>query len=153
MIEVGDKAPDFTLPDHRGQPVSLSDLRGERILLVIYPQDFSPACRDQLSVYQESLEQIEARGVKLVGVSVDSSWVHNAFRKSLGLEMPLLADFHPKGEMLRSFGAYLEDWGMANRSLVLIDADGVVRWVHECATPREFPPPDEILAALDALEA
>ncbi len=139
MIEPGTKAPDFTLPNHRGEEVSLADFRGRKLMLLFYPADFSLVCTDQLSVYQEVLGEIEAAGVQLVGVSVDSSWSHRAFRTQLGLDIPLLADFHPKGEMSSKYGAYLEDWGTTNRSLVLIDEDGAVRWVHESPTPLEIP--------------
>jgi peroxiredoxin len=139
MIEPGQPAPDFTLPNHKGEQVSLSDFKGRRLMLVFYPSDFSPVCTDQLSVYQEVLGEVQEAGVELVGVSVDSSWTHRAFRKQLGIEIPLLADFHPKGEMSRRYGAYLEDWGTTNRSLVLIDEEGVVRWVHESPSVVEIP--------------
>ena len=148
MIEAGERAPDFTLPNHRGEQVSLSDFRGSKLMLVFYPADFSLVCSDQMSIYQEVLAQIEEAGVHLVGVSVDSSWTHNAFRKKLGLDIPLLADFHPKGETSRSYGAYLEDWGTTNRSLVLIDEEGIVRWVHESPSVTEIPGANLIFDAL-----
>src|SRR5919109_5100030 len=139
MIAVGEPAPEFTLPDHSGKEVSLSDFRGRKVMLVFYPADFSPVCTDQLSVYQEVLPDIEVKGVKLVGVSVDSSWTHRAFRKHLGIDIPLLADFHPKGEVAAAYGAYLDQVGTTNRSLVLIDEQGAVEWVHESPTPVEIP--------------
>jgi peroxiredoxin len=148
VIESGTAAPDFTLPNHRGEEVSLSDFRGSKLMLVFYPSDFSPVCSDQLSIYQEVLGQIEDAGVKLVGISVDSSWTHNAFRKKLGIDIPLLADFHPKGEVSARYGAYLEDWGTTNRSLVLIDEEGVVRWVHESPSVVEIPGANLIFDAL-----
>jgi peroxiredoxin len=150
VIEVGEQAPDFTLPDHKGEMVSLSELRGQKVMLVFYPADFSPACSDQLSIYQEVLSEIAAKGVELVGISVDSSWTHNAFRKALGLDMPLLADFHPKGAVTDAYGAYLADWGTGNRSLVLIDEEGIVRWVHESPSVTEIPGANLIFDALDA---
>jgi peroxiredoxin len=153
LIEPGEAAPDFTLPNHRGEPVSLAEFRGRKLMLVFYPADFSLVCSDQLSIYQEVLGQIEEAGVQLVGVSVDSSWSHNAFRKKLGLDMPLLADFHPKGEMSRSYGAYIEDFGIANRSLVLIDEEGVVRWAYESPSVTEIPGANLIFDALEAVKA
>ena len=81
MIAAGEQAPDFTLPNHEGEKVSLSDFRGGRVMLVFYPADFSPVCSDQLSVYQEVLAQIAEAGVQLLGISVDSSWTHKAFRE------------------------------------------------------------------------
>ena len=151
MIEPGSPAPDFTLPNHRGEPVSLSDFRGRSLILAFYPNDFSPVCSDQLSVYQDVLPQITDAGAELIGISTDGSWCHNAFRKHLGLEMTLLADFHPKGEVSRAYGAYLEDWGTPNRSLVLIDEQGVVRWVHESPTPLEIPGANLIFDALESI--
>jgi peroxiredoxin len=148
MIEPGTQAPEFRLPNHRGEEVSLADFRGRKVVLCFYPNDFSPVCSDQLSVYQEVLAQIREAGAELVGVSTDGSWAHNAFRKQLGLEMALLSDFHPKGEVSRAYGAYLEDWGTPNRSLVLIDEEGVVRWVHESPTPLEIPGANLIFDAL-----
>jgi peroxiredoxin len=151
LIEAGESAPEFTLPNHRGEPVSLSDFRGRKVMLVFYPADFSPVCSDQLSIYQEVLDEIDDAGVQLLGISVDSSWTHNAFRKQLGLDIPLLADFHPKGEVSRSYGAYIDDYGTSNRSLVLIDDEGVVRWVHESPSPIEIPGANLIFDALEAV--
>lgn len=148
MIEAGAAAPDFTLRDHAGDEVSLSDFAGRRLVLAFYPGDFSPACSDQLSIYQEVLGEIEARNAALVGVSVDSTWSHRAFRKQLNLEIPLLADFHPKGEMSRAYGAYLDDYGTTNRSLVLIGQDGIVKWSHATPTPLEIPGANLIFDAL-----
>ena len=148
MIAAGSRAPDFSLPNHEGKQVSLADYRGRKVVLVFYPLDFSPVCTDQLSIYQEVLPQIEEQGATLVGVSVDSSWAHRAFRKQLGLSIPLLADFEPKGEMTRSYGAYLDAVGHGNRSLVLIDEEGIVRWVHESPTPAEIPGANLIFDAL-----
>jgi peroxiredoxin len=150
VISAGEKAPYFSLPNHQGKPVSLSDFRGRRVLLVFYPNDFSPVCSDQLSIYQEVKLSLDDAGLQVVGVSIDHSWAHRAFRKHLNLEFTLLADFHPKGEVARLYGAYLDDFGTSNRSLVLIDEDGVVEWVHESPTPLEIPGANLIFDALEA---
>jgi len=149
VIEVGARAPEFTLPNHRGEQISLSDYRGRTVVLAFYPNDFSPVCSEQLSIYQEVLAQIRETGAELVGISTDGSWAHNAFRKQLGLEMPLLSDFHPKGEVSRAYGAYLERWGTPNRSMVLIDEQGIVRWVHAEPTPLTIPGANLIFDALE----
>jgi peroxiredoxin len=150
VIQVGERAPEFSLPNHKGEDVSLSDFRGRRVLLVFYPNDFSPVCSDQLSIYQEVKPSLDAAGLELLGVSIDHSWAHRAFRKHLNLDFTLLADFHPKGEVASRYGAYLDDYGTANRSLVLIDPEGVVRWVHESPTPLEIPGANLIFDALAA---
>ncbi len=151
MIEPGTKAPDFELPNHKGKPVGLSDFAGRKLLLCFYPNDFSPVCSDQLSVYQEVLPDLRERGVEMVGISTDGTWTHNAFRKHLGLDMILLSDFHPKGEVSSAYGAYLEEWGTPNRSLVLIDEEGVVRWVHAEETPLTIPGANLIFDALETV--
>jgi peroxiredoxin (alkyl hydroperoxide reductase subunit C) len=150
VIAPGAEAPDFTLRDHGGRDVSLSGLLGGLVMLVFYPLDFSPVCTDQLSIYQEVLPQIEAMGAVLLGISVDSTWTHRAFRERLGLTFPLLSDFEPKGAVTRSYGAYLEGAGHGNRSLVLVDRDGTVRWVHESPDPGQIPGANLIFDALEA---
>jgi peroxiredoxin len=153
LIAVGEKAPDFSLPNHRGEQVSLSDFRGRRVVLAFYPSDFSPVCSDQLSIYQEVKPDLDQAGLEVVGISIDHSWAHRAFRKELNLDFTLLADFHPKGAVAEQYGAYLSDYGTSNRSLVLIDADGVVGWVYEAPTPLEIPGANLLFDALEATEA
>jgi peroxiredoxin len=150
MVEPGTPAPDFTLPDQSGSVVSLGDFAGRKLMLCFYPLDFSPVCSDQLSIYQEVLPEIEAKGAELVGVSVDSAYCHRAFREHLNLTMPLLADFHPKGAMSREYGAYQDDFGTDNRSLVLVGEDGVVRWSYASPSPKEIPGANLIFDALEA---
>ena len=149
MIEPGTQAPDFTLRDQDLNKVSLSDYAGKRVVLVFYPGDFSPVCSDQLSVYQEVLGEIAERGASLVGISVDGVFVHKAFREQLGLEMPLLADFHPKGKVSEAYGAYQPDRGFNNRSLVLVGPDGMVEWSHASPTELEIPGANLIFDALE----
>ena len=150
MIEPGAAAPDFTLPDQDGNKVSLGDFAGRKLVLAFYPLDFSPTCTDQLSLYQEVLGEIESKGAALAGISVDSAYCHAAFRRQLNLTMPLLADFNPKGEVSRAYGAWIEQADHGNRSLVLIDEAGVVRWSHAAPSPVEIPGANLIFDALGA---
>jgi peroxiredoxin len=149
MIEPGTAAPDFTLRDQDGNEVSLEDLRGQRTVLVFYPADFSPVCTDQLSVYQEVLPELEQRGIKLYGISVDNAFAHNAFQDSLGVSIPLLADFHPKGEVAKSYGVYSESHGVAKRALVMIGPELTVEWAYKSPSPLEIPGANLIFDALD----
>jgi peroxiredoxin len=148
VIEAGATAPDFTLSDQDGGHVSLADFRGASVVLVFYPADFSPTCTDQLSVYEGVLDEFERRGARLVGVSVDGAFCHKAFQKHLSLTIPLLADFHPKGEVAKAYGVWSEDYGVAARSLVIVGPDGTVEWSYE-SPPLEVPAPDLIFEALD----
>ncbi len=153
MIEAGTPAPDFSLSDQDGNTVSLADLRGKNTVLVFYPMDFSPVCTDQLNVYQEVLADLEAKGAQLYGVSVDSAFAHKAFQNHLGVSIPLLADFHPKGEVARKFGVFIEERGHNNRSLVLIGPDLDVEWSYAAPSPLEIPGANLIFDALDRAPA
>jgi peroxiredoxin len=148
VIEVGAPAPEFTLSDQDANRVSLSDFVGRRLVLVFYPLDFSPVCTEQLTIYQEVLQEFEAQDASLVGISVDSRYCHGAFGEKLNLTIPLLADFQPRGEIARAYGTFNEEWGTANRSLALIGADGTVQWTHLTLTPEELPGANLIFDAL-----
>ncbi|MGH2762577.1 MAG: redoxin domain-containing protein [Thermoleophilaceae bacterium] len=152
MIEPGAQAPDFTLPDQEGEEVSLADFPGQTVVLVFYPADFSRMCTDQLSVYQEVLGPLEERGAKLIGISVDSSYCHRAFRRDRHLEMPLLADFHPKGEVAKAYGVWAEKYGTSARALVMVGPDGTVQWSY-LSPPLEVPGANLIFDALDQRSA
>ncbi|MBA2792839.1 MAG: redoxin domain-containing protein [Thermoleophilaceae bacterium] len=150
MIEPGTKAPGFALSDQDGNEVSLSDLEGQTSVLVFYPLDFSPVCTDQLNVYQEILPDLEQQGAKLYGISVDSAFAHKAFQEQLGISIPLLADFNPKGEVARAYGVYIDERGHSQRALVMIGPDLTVKWAHQATSPLEVPGANLIFDALEA---
>src|SRR4051812_38859338 len=150
MIEPGSPAPDFALPDQDGNIVKLEDLRGQTTVLVFYPLDFSPVCTDQLNVYQEVEAELDAQ---LYGISVDSAFAHKAFQQQLGISFPLLADFHPKGEVSRAYGVYIEERGHNQRALVLIGPDLEVKWSYMSPTPLEIPGANLIFDAIHELQA
>jgi peroxiredoxin len=145
---VGHDAPDFTLRDQDGKKVTLSELRGQTVVLVFYPLDWSPVCTDQLNLYQDALNDFKKQGASLYGVSVDSAFSHKAFQNHLGVGFPLLADFEPKGEVARKYGMYMEKHGTNERGFVVIDADGKVKHVHKSPSPLEIPAASLILDAL-----
>ena len=148
MIEPGSLAPDFALRDQDGQMVSLGDFRGQTAVLVFYPADFSPVCTDQLNIYQEVLGELEERGARLIGISVDGAFCHKAFRDQQNLTIPLLADFHPKGEVARAYGVWSDEYGVAGRALIMVGPDGRVVWSH-LSPPLEVPGANLIFDALD----
>jgi peroxiredoxin (alkyl hydroperoxide reductase subunit C) len=150
VVEPGSAAPDFSLIDQDGGRVSLEDLRGQTSVLVFYPLDFSPVCTDQLNVYNEVLGELEEAGVRLYGVSVDSAYCHKAFQDHIGIRIPLLADFHPKGEVAKAYGVYDEKWGNSSRALVMIDPDLKVKWAHRAPSALEIPGANLIFDALGA---
>ncbi|WP_456600472.1 peroxiredoxin [Blastococcus sp. SYSU DS0616] len=150
-LTVGTRAPEFTLPDAEGRPVSLSDFRGRPVVLVFYPLDWSPGCSRQLELYQQELAEFESRDAELVGISVDSLYSHGAWAAVRGISFPLLSDFHPRGEVARRYGVWRESDGFSDRALYVVDADGVIRWAHVSPRVDHLPDIYELFTALDEL--
>jgi peroxiredoxin len=147
----GTEAPDFELRSTPDQTLSLGELRGKPVILVFYPEDWSPVCSDQLALYQQLLPEFQRFDAELVGVSVDGIWCHLAFAQDRNLHFPLLADFEPKGEVSRRYGVYRSQDGTSERALYVIDADGIVRWSYVSPVGVN-PGADGILRALESLE-
>jgi peroxiredoxin len=148
----GTAAPDFNLRSAPDRSVSLSDFAGRALIMAFYPADWSPVCTDQMALYNEILPDFQQLGAELVGISVDSWWCHLAFAEHRNLHFPLLADFEPKGDVAKRYNAYDATIGTSQRSLFVVDGEGVVRWSYE--SPVDVNPgADGILAALEALNA
>jgi peroxiredoxin len=98
------------------------------------------------------LPELERHGTALLGISVDGAFCHKAFQQHLGISIPLLADFHPKGEVARRYGVWSEDRGVASRALVLVRPDGRVGWSY-MSPPLEVPGANLIFDALDEQRA
>jgi peroxiredoxin len=146
----GTAAPDFTLADQAGEPVSLRDFCGRPAVLVFYPADWSPVCGDQLTLYNEVLSLFEEHNAQVLAVSVDGKWCHRAFAENRNLRFPLLSDFEPKGAVARTYGVYDAECGVAQRALFVLDVEGIIRWNH--ISPSSVNPgADGILNALEAL--
>ena len=148
----GTEAPAFELRSTPDQTVSLADFRSRPVILVFYPEDWSPVCSDQLALYQALLPEFERFNAVLVGISVDGSWCHLAFAKDRNLHFPLLADFEPKGEVARAYQVYRSQDGTSERALYVIDEHGVVRWSYVSPVGLN-PGADGILRALEGLGA
>jgi peroxiredoxin len=143
-------APDFELLSTPNQKVRLSDLRGRPVILAFYPADWSPVCTDQMALYQEVKPEFERHDALLLGISVDGIWCHLAFAKDRNLHFPLLADFEPKGEVSRAYGAYRAQDGTSERALYVIDPTGAVSWSYVSPVGVN-PGADGILRALEDL--
>jgi peroxiredoxin len=151
-LEAGTPAPDFELPRAPGQRARLADFGGRPLIIAFYPADWSPVCGDQLALYNEVLPAFGRYDAGLVGVSVDGVWCHKAYAELRNLHFPLLADFEPKGEVSRRYGAYAYGLGMSKRALFVLDRDGVIRWSF--VSPIDINPgADGILLALESLPA
>jgi peroxiredoxin (alkyl hydroperoxide reductase subunit C) len=150
IIAPGTPAPDFRLIDEEGGKFTRESLLGQTSVLVFYPAAFSPVCTDQFQVYEEVIDEFEGLGAKLYGVSCDGLWSQKAFRESLGVSIPQLSDFHPKGEASRAFGAYFEKAGISTRALVIVNPDGVVQWSWIGDSPGDMPGANLIFDGLAA---
>lgn len=128
IIAPGASVPEFTLKSADDGTFSRQDLEGHTTVLAFFPFAFSGVCSDQFQIYQEVLEEITEKGARIYGVSTDAPDSQRAFRESLGVEIPMLSDFEPKGATSRAFGAFFEPDGMATRALVVTGPDAVVRW-------------------------
>jgi peroxiredoxin len=150
LVSAGQIAPAFELRATPDQIVSLAHFRGRPVVLVFYPADWSPVCGDQIGIYNEMAAEFAEYGAQVLGISVDGAWCHAAFRDARHIHFPLLADFEPKGDVSRRYGAYREKDGFSERALVVIDAAGIVRWSY-LSPVGVNPGADGIFAALDAL--
>ncbi|HXP99438.1 MAG TPA: redoxin domain-containing protein [Solirubrobacteraceae bacterium] len=147
VLAPGIKVPDFKLATEGGEDFTQGDLQGKTTVLVFYPFAFSPVCTDQLQVYEQSLAEITAEGAVIYGVSCDSTWAQKAFREKLGVSIPQLSDFEPKGAACQAFGV-LHPGGFSQRALVIVGPDGVVRWSYQAPSPADLPPVHMILGGL-----
>ena len=151
MLEKGIVAPDFELHATPDQKIKLSDFKGKNVILAFYPADWSPVCGDQMALYNEMLKFFSKQDAQMIGISVDSTWCHNAFQQDRKLHFPLLADFEPKGEVSKAYGVYDDKVGESKRALFVINKEGEVAWSYLSPTAVN-PGADGILNALEELE-
>ncbi|HEX2015985.1 MAG TPA: redoxin domain-containing protein [Solirubrobacteraceae bacterium] len=144
--------PELSLATEDGDRFTREDLLGQTTVLVFYPFAFSPVCSDQLSVYQEVLGELEARGARLYGVSCDSSWSQRAFTASLGVSIPQLSDWEPKGAACRQLGV-LHEGGFPERALIVVGPDATVAWSYQAPSPSDLPGANLIFDGLDSVPA
>ncbi len=141
MLEVGTKAPDFTLPDQSGNPVSLSDFRGKKVILFFYSKDNTAGCTKQACAFGEQYPAFQAKGAVVLGVSKDPVPSHQRFAEKYQLPYPILAD--PEFQVLEAYDVRKEKnmygkkvMGIV-RSSYLIDEEGIIRKVHAKVKPEE----------------
>jgi peroxiredoxin len=147
-LGVGDPAPDFTLKDQNDQEVTLSALRGKKVVLSFHPLAWTRVCAMQMQDLEKHREDMERLGAVALGLSVDSVPCKKAWAESLGIqETRLLADFWPHGGVARAYGIFREKNGFSERAVFIVDAEGVIRF-KKIYPMREVPDIGEILAAL-----
>lgn len=135
-LAIGDEAPDFTLNDQTRTPVTLSDLRGQKhVLIIFYPLAFSGVCTGELCSLRDSIESFRSDEVETFAISVDSSAATAAFAAKEGYDFPLLSDFWPHGAVADRYGVFDAQIGLAMRGTFLVDKQGIVRFAETNAIP------------------
>lgn len=146
-VRVGDTAPDFTLLGTGGVKHTLRDYRGKAVVLAFYPGDNTPVCTKQLDSYQGDLGAFEEVGAQVLGISPQSVESHDEFAGKRGYAFPLLADTDKA--VAETYGI-LGPLGFYRRSVFVIDAQGVVRYVHRAMAGVNFKPSSELIEAVKA---
>jgi len=151
MLEVGTKAPDFTLPDQNGTMHSLADYRGKKVILYFYPKDNTSGCTKQACGFSERYPHFREKGVEVLGVSKDSVESHKRFEEKYGLAFPLLAD--PERKVLEAYDVWKEktNYGKVSMGVVrttyLIDESGVIIRAQDKVKAAENP--EEMMKAVE----
>ena len=154
MADVGSAAPDFTLAGSRGSEdteISLNDFKGKNLVVIFYPLDFSPVCSVQIPDFNEKVDEIRAKNAEIIAINRDSAFAHKAWSAHLGgVKFPLLADMNL--EVSKQFGMALEDVGITNRGVIIIDKEGNIAFKHvEDAPPDNTLAVNQVLSELDEL--
>ena len=152
-VDVGSRAPDFTLTSHERQPVALSQQRGKPVVLAFFPAAFSSVCQKELCTFRDSMSRLNAANAQVFGISVDTFFTLKAFHDQQQLTFPLLSDFNKQA--IRDYGVFQEDMiglkGIAKRAVFVIDKDGVVRHREVLDDARNEPNYDRVFETLKAL--
>ncbi len=156
MVDEGEKAPDFTIPNEDNQPVNLAKELGEGpVVLSFYLFDFTTTCTTQLCNFRDSSGILQQYGAKVFGISSDSPWSHREFRRANDLNFPLLSDW---GHIVsRAYGVHHEEIyglpGAPMRSVFVLDNDGVIRYRWVTEDPEIAPDTAEVVEAVRSLAA
>ena len=152
-VDVGTKAPDFTLMNQDREPVALGAQRGRPVVLAFFPAAFSSVCTKELCTFRDALAQLNHANAQVYGVSVDTFFTLKAYQTEQRLAFPLLSDFNK--EVIRAYGVFNEDMiglkGIAKRAVFVIDKDGVVRHREVLEDARNEPDYQRVYAALASL--
>jgi len=128
-LTIGTSAPDFTLMDQHGSPVTLSSFRGEKnVVILFYPFAFSGICTGELCALRDDLAAFQNDDVQLIAISCDPMYAQRAFAEQEGYKFPVLADFWPHGGAAKAYGVFNEERGCAVRGTFIVDKAGNLAW-------------------------
>jgi peroxiredoxin len=152
-VDVGSKAPDFTLTNQDREGVTLSAQRGRPVVLAFFPAAFSSVCVKQLCTFRDNLARLNGANAQVYGISVDTFFALKAFHSDQKLTFPLLSDFNK--QVIRDYGVFNEDMiglkGIAKRAVFVLDKDGIVRHREVLDDARNEPGYEKVFSALAAL--
>ncbi len=152
-VDVGSKAPDFTLTNQERQPVTLSQQRGKPVVLAFFPAAFSSVCQKELCTFRDSMARLNDAKAQVYGISIDTFFTLKAFHDAQNLTFPLLSDFNK--EVIREYGVFNPDMiglkGIAKRAIFVLDRDGVVRHKEVLEDARNEPNYEAVFAALTTM--
>lgn len=152
-VDVGSKAPDFTLMSQERQPVTLSEQHGHPVVLAFFPAAFSSVCQKELCTFRDQLARLNQAHAQVYGISVDTFFALKAFHTDQKLTFPLLSDFNK--QVIRDYGVFNEDMiglkGIAKRAVFVIDGSGTVQYRQVLDDARNEPDYEKVLSAVDSL--
>jgi peroxiredoxin len=152
-IDVGSKAPDFTLTNQDREPVTLSAQRGRPVVLAFFPAAFSSVCTKELCTFRDRMARLNQANAQVFGISVDTFFTLKAFQADQKLAFPLLSDFNK--QVIREYGVFNEDMvglkGIAKRAVFVLDRDGIVRHREVLDDARNEPDYEKVFSVLAAL--
>ncbi len=151
-LQVGDLAPDFTLPTHNEGELNLAWYRGRKnVVLAFYPGDWTPLCAAQVPAYEHIMPEFSTYNTQLLAISADSIASHQAWAKAHGgFSFPLMSDYFPHGRVAKLYGV-LNPRGYAERTVFLIDKTGILRYI-ERVPPAEIPDNNKLFKAIAQLD-
>ena len=152
-VDVGTKAPDFTLTNQDRQPVKLSEQKGHPVVLAFFPAAFSSVCTKELCTFRDALSRLNQTQAQVYGISVDTFFTLKAFHDQQGYTFPLLSDFNK--QTIRDYGVFNEDMiglkGIARRAVFVIDKEGIVRYREVLDDARNEPNYDAVFGVVASL--
>jgi glutaredoxin-dependent peroxiredoxin len=154
QLTIGQAAPDFTLFDSEKNPVTLSALKGNNILLLFFPQAFTSVCTKELCGVRDNIGLYSNSQAKVFGISVDSVFTLGKFKEDQGFNFPLLSDFNK--EVSAQYGTIYQDWilnmkGVSKRSAFVIDKEGIIQYAEVLESAGDVPNFDQIHETLAKL--
>lgn len=151
-ISIGKPAPNFSLEDNYGQFINLSDYKGKNVLLSWHPLAWTPICTDQMRSLENSWNKFQDLNTIPFGISVDAQPSKKIWAESLILKhLRLLSDFWPHGKVTYDYGMFLEKEGTSKRANVIIDENGIIRWV-KIYQSEQLPDINEIIQTLSSMQ-